>query len=97
LIGLSIILRTVMGTVRRVGRNVGKERFVFVGLNEFNTLFKPNVGAVSVKPLVLAVDDISIVEVIVSPIIGSLPNAASPVVYAVLEASILRPVRVAVP
>ena len=95
-VGLGVFLGAEVRAVRRVGRDVGEEGLVFVGLDELHALVEPDIGAEPFETLMLAVDDVGVVEVVVAPVVGRLPNTAGLVIDAVLEAPVFRAVRVAV-
>ena len=82
--------------MRGVGGDIGKERFVFVGLDEFHAFVKPDIGAVTGETPVLAVDDIGIVKIVVAPIIRGLADSAGFVVDGVLESAVFRAEGIAV-
>ena len=95
-VGLAVFLGTEVRAVRGVGRDIGEKRFVFVCLDKLHAFIEPNVGAETFKSLVLSVDDVSVIEIVVAPIIGCLADAAGFVVNAVLEAPVFRAIGIAV-
>ena len=73
-IGLGVFLGAVVRAVRSVGRDVGEEGLVSVGFDELHALIEPDIGAEPFETLMLAVDDVGVVEVVVAPIVGACPT-----------------------
>ena len=83
-----VLFRAIVRTVWSVGRNVSKERFVFVGFDKFQSFVKPNVGAEAFELLEFSIDDIGVIKVIIAPIIGSLSYSARAVIDTMFEPSV---------
>ena len=77
--------------MRHVGGKVAEEGAVLVGANEFERLVEPHVGAVALELLGLAVAEVGVVEVVVSPVIGAVADGAAAVVEGLLESPVLGP------
>ena len=65
--------------MRRVGRQVDEKRPVAVRLDEPHRGVEPDVGAVALARLGLAVVQVGVVEVVVAPVVGRLAHAAAAV------------------
>ena len=93
---LRIAVRHQVPEVGRVGRNVAEEGFVAVLADEADGLIEPHVGTVSLVKLPMPVVHVDVVETVVAPVVGILPDTAAPVDDALLEAAEHRMVGVAV-
>ncbi len=79
--------------MRRVERQIEKERLVFVLLNKADALPEPDIRAIAFEPLELPVPLVGIVEVVVAPVVRSLTDAAATMPDDILKAPVLRSVR----
>ncbi|OPZ09032.1 MAG: hypothetical protein BWZ10_02596 [candidate division BRC1 bacterium ADurb.BinA364] len=95
-VGLAVFFGDIQRTVRRVGRNIGEERPVFVSLDELQGRPEKHVGAVAPIGLPLAVVAQHVVEVIVAPVVRTLADSAAAMDQDLLEAAILRTERIIV-
>ena len=92
---LPVLVADKKWAVGRIRTQVGEERLIprLLRFYEFQRLAEPDIGAVAVELLLLAVDPVGVVEVVVSPDIWELAHATATVPHDVLESDILRPRR----
>ncbi|MBA7668771.1 hypothetical protein ES703_76886 [subsurface metagenome] len=76
---LCILFRHVVRTVRRVCRQVAKERPVLIGFDELQCVIKPHVRTIAAILFLLAVMEVGVVEVVVAPVVYALADPASAV------------------
>ena len=95
-IRLGIFFVDQVRPVRRVGGKVNEERPILVLVDELQGVVEPDVGAVAGNLLGLAVAEVDVVEVVVTPVVGPLTDAAPAVAEDVVETLVLRAVRVVI-
>ena len=95
---LDVLVWRVKRPVRRVGRQVGEERFPGRGaaLDPVDGVVEENVGAVAGESFAFAVPAVGVVEVVVAPVIRYGADVRGGEPERLLEAAILRAVRVVV-
>ena len=95
---LDVLVRRVKRPVRRVGRQVGEERLAGgrAAFHPVDGMVEENVGAVAGKFFAFAVPAVGVVEVVVAPVIRHGADMRGREPQRLLEAAILRAVRVIV-